>query len=86
MEEKKPELNVESLAWDAINQAKHQTKMWFIAFLVTLAGLIGTNAVWIYAWQSYEYISQDGEGVNNINSGNQGDIVNEPEGEIEKER
>lgn len=86
MEEKKPEINVESLAWDAINQAKHQTKMWFIAFLVTLAGLIGTNVAWIYVWQAYDYIVQDSSGVNNINSGTQGDVVNEPEGKIEEKR
>lgn len=86
MEEKKLELNVESLAWDAINQAKHQTKMWFIAFLVTLAGLIGTNAVWIYAWQSYEYISQDGEGVNNYNNNVSGDVNNVTKDNAEEER
>ena len=44
------------------------------------------NAKWIEAWQSYDYVgeeservvtySQDGEGVNNINTGNQGDINN----------
>lgn len=45
-----------------------------------------TNAKWLEAWQSYDYVSeesekvvtysQDGEGVNNINTGNQGDINN----------
>lgn len=85
MEEKKP-LNVESLAWEAISQAKHQTKMWFVAFLITLAGLVGTNAAWLYAWQSYEYVSQDGEGVNNYNNNVNGDVKNVTEDTAEEER
>lgn len=36
------------------------------------------NERWIELFQSYDYMSQDGEGVNNINMGAQGDIVNEP--------
>lgn len=53
--------------------------MWFIAFVVTLAALVGTNAYWIYVFQSYEYVQQYSSGINNINSGTQGDVLNEPE-------
>lgn len=74
MEEKN--LTVETLAKDVIDQAKHQAKMWFIAFIVTLAALIATNAYWIYVFQSYEYIAQDGNGINNYKTTNSGDIVN----------
>lgn len=86
MEEKKQELNVETLAWDAIHQAKHQTKMWFIAFLVTLAGLIGVCTYCIYAWQTYEYVYQDGEGINNYNNNVSGDVNNVTENKAEEER
>ena len=37
------------------------------------------NEKWIELFESYDYMSQDGEGVNNINMGAQSDIVNEPD-------
>lgn len=61
-------------ATEVIQQAKISAKRWFVAWIITLAALVGTNAAWIYVWQSYEYISQDGSGVNSINTGNQEDI------------
>ena len=56
-------------AVEVIEQSKRNAKRWFVAWLVTLSALIGTNAAWIYVAQSYEYISQDGSGQNNINTG-----------------
>lgn len=85
-EEQKPEEN--SFAWALIEQSKAQTShvkalTYIIAWLLVLSicGNIGQAIYSIYAWQSYEYISQDGEGINNINSGSQGDLSNESEGE-----
>lgn len=69
----------EYLATHVIQQAKNDARRWFIAFVVTLAALVGTNGAWIYVFQSYDYVSQDGNGVNNINSGSQGDVSNGPE-------
>ena len=68
-------------AVEVIEQSKRNAKRWFVAWLVTLAALIGTNAAWIYVTQSYEYISQDGSGQNNINTGTQGDITHGTENE-----
>lgn len=65
-------------ATEVIEQNKRSAKRWFIAWVITFAALIGTNACWIYQWSSYDYIYQDSQGVNNINTGTQGDI-NEPE-------
>lgn len=59
-------------AVEVIEQSKRNAKRWFVAWLVTLSALIGTNAAWIYVAQSYEYISQDGSGQNNINTGTHG--------------
>lgn len=70
---------------EIVQQAKKNVKYWFIAFLVTLATLVGTNVYWIYTFQSYEYVAQDGNGINSINTGNQGDLLNEPESKTEKE-
>ena len=78
--------NIERWFSELIEQTRANARRWFIAWLITLIALIGTNMAWIYVFQSYDYVSQTSEGVNSINSGTQGDIVNEPEGEIEKER
>lgn len=66
----------DSMATHTIEQAKSGVKRWFVAWLITLAALVGTNAAWIYVFQSYEYVVQDGKGINNVNSGNQGDVTN----------
>lgn len=68
-------------AVEVIEQSKRNAKRWFLAWIVTLAALIGTNAAWIYVAQSYEYVSQDGSGQNNINTGTQGDITHGTENE-----
>lgn len=65
-------------ATEVIEQSKRSAKRWFIAWIITFAALIGTNALWIYQWNSYDYIYQDSHGTNNVNTGTQGDI-NEPE-------
>lgn len=81
-DEKKPTWDgVEKyFATEVVEQSKRTAKRWFIAWVITFAALIGTNALWIYQWNSYDYIYQDSHGTNNINTGTQGDI-NEPESE-----
>ena len=61
-------------ATEVIEQSKRNAKRWFIAWIITLAALIATNTYWIYVFNSYEYVYQDGTGVNSINTGNQEDI------------
>ena len=68
-------------AVEVIEQSKRNAKRWFLAWIVTLAALIGTNAAWIYVAQSYEYVSQDGSGQNNINTGTQEDVTHGTENE-----
>lgn len=68
-------------ATEVIEQSKKNAKRWFIAWVITLFALIGTNFYWIYQYNSYDYVSQDGEGVNNINTGEQGDLLNGTESE-----
>lgn len=43
------------------------------------------NQRWIDYISEYDFITQDGEGINNINSGEQGDLNNESKGKIEEE-
>lgn len=87
MEEKKTSWNdlEKFFATEIIEQAKTSAKRWFVAWLVTLIALVGTNAAWLYVWQSYEYVSQDGEGINSINTGNQEDIDYGADSQTEEE-
>lgn len=41
---------------------------------------------WRKLFSDYDFISQDGEGINNVNGGEQGDLNNGAEGEIEEEQ
>ena len=71
---------------ELVEGARANAKRWFIAWVITLAALIATNAYWIYVFQSYDYITQDGSGLNNYNTGNQGDVLNGTEDTPETER
>lgn len=66
----------EFFATSVIQQAERSAKRWFIAWLITLAALIVTNAYWIYVLNSYEYVYQDGEGENYYNNEIGGDVEN----------
>lgn len=68
--------NAEKFVSELIQDIQRQSKRWFIAFLVTLVALISTNIYWIYQWNSYDYVSQDGDGYNYYNSNVEGDIDN----------
>lgn len=46
----------------------------FVAFFVN-------DERWRELFNSYDYITQDGNGINSINSGEQGDLLNGAEGE-----
>lgn len=63
-------------ATEAIAQAKDSTRYWFIVWIITMAMLFSTNIYWIHVFQSYDYVSQNGSGVNNYNSWNGGDTNN----------
>lgn len=66
----------EYLATSVIKQAKTTAKRWFIAWIITLAALFTTNAAWLYVFNSYEYVYQDGTGQNNYNNDVDGNVEN----------
>lgn len=85
MEEKKMTWSdAEKLVSELITDTRAQAKRWFIAFIVTLTALVGTNIYWIYQWNSYDYVSQDGYGYNYYNSDVEGDIANGAENQTEE--
>lgn len=66
----------EFFATSVIQQAEKSAKRWFIAWIITLAALIGTNAYWIHMLNTYEYVYQDGAGENYYNNEIGGDVEN----------
>ena len=68
--------SAEKLVTELIQDIQRQSRRWFVAFLVTLSALIVTNLYWIYQWNSYDYVSQDGHGYNYYNSDVEGDVDN----------
>lgn len=63
---------------ELLSEIKRQSKRWMIAFFVVLALWATTIAGFVLFLNQYEFESytQDGSGYNNINTGEQGDIVN----------
>jgi hypothetical protein len=59
-------------------RTENHCKKWMIAFFVALALFFVTNVGWIIYESQFETISytQDGEGINNVNIGEQGDLNN----------
>ena len=60
-------------------------KRLIVALVIAIILMFLSNLGWLYAWMQYDYIgeeitySQDGQGLNNINTGNQGGVRYEPE-------
>ena len=63
-------------------------RMW-IAIIVAVALIFASNAVWLWAWTSYDYVSyeysQDGEGTNIIGDDNEVNNGAETQNKGEKE-
>ena len=68
--------DAEKLVTEVFRDNQRQAKRWFVAFLITLAALVATNTYWIYVFNSYEYVYQDGTGQNNYNNDVNGDVEN----------
>ena len=59
--------------------------IYVVVLLIVL--LFVSNTIWVYNWSTYDTVSlnQDGEGLNNVNTGTQGDLDNEPKSDNQKE-
>lgn len=79
-------IGVEKWLAEMVEQARANAKRWFIISIILLVALVATNAYWIYAMNSYEYVYQDGSGQNNYNNNVDGDVSNVATGKEEEER
>ena len=61
-------------------RGERNTKRLTVIIVILIALLAITNGAWLYTWNQYDMVSydydQDGEGLNNINTGVQGDLLN----------
>lgn len=76
----------ENSATDALGALVKQLKTMWIVIVLLIILLVGTNMAWLYVFQSYDYVSQDGEGQNYYNHEVGGDVFNGAEGKSEEER
>ena len=62
---------------------ERQIKRLCIAVIVSVCLLFASNAGWLIYESQFSKISyeQDGEGINNVNIGEQGDLINGTDGE-----
>lgn len=73
-------------ATDVLGALVKQLRTMWIAIFILIAILFITNGIWIYVFQSYDYVTQDGEGQNYYNREVGGDIYNGSEGQGKEER
>lgn len=68
-------------ATDVLGELARQLKTMWIVIVLLIILLVGTNMAWLYVFQSYDYVSQDGEGYNYYNKEVGGDVHNGAESE-----
>ena len=70
-----------------VARQERQIKRMWIALIVSVAMLFASNIGWLIYESQFETISyeQDGEGINNVNLGEQGDLINGAESENQTE-
>lgn len=66
-----------------VSRQERQIKRMWVALIVLIVALFLTNMAWIGYESQFETISyeQDGDGLNNVNLGEQGDLINGAESE-----
>lgn len=70
-------------------EARHERekkRLWIVC-IILIGALLLSNIAWLIYESQFEtyYYEQDGEGLNNINNGEQGDVINEPTVESQEE-
>ncbi len=84
MENKDNVIKKENSATDVLGALVKQLKTMWIVIVLLIILLVVTNMAWLYVFQSYDYVSQDGEGQNYYNHEVGGDVFNGAEGKSEE--
>lgn len=66
-----------------VSRQERQIKRLWIALIVAIAMIFASNAIWLWYESQFETMTyeQDGECINNVNYGDQGDLNNGAESE-----
>lgn len=72
-------------ATDVLGALVKQLKTMWIVIVLLIILLVGTNMAWLWVFQSYDYVSQDGEGYNYFNRDVDGSVYNGSESENKEE-
>lgn len=75
----------ENSATDVLGALVKQLKTMWIVIVLLIILLVGTNMAWLWVFQSYDYVSQDGEGYNYFNRDVDGSVYNGTESENKEE-
>lgn len=59
-----------SLASELLHLVKMQSRRWFIAFVIVLIMLFGTNIAWLYAWNLPDDVTSESYEINAEDEGN----------------
>lgn len=84
MENKKTEQMPQAVPYivfeDAMVRHERMVKRLVIAIVISIMLLCASNMAWLWVWSQYDTVDyvQDGEGLNNICTGAQGDVTYEP--------
>lgn len=73
-------------ATDALGMLVNQIKTMWVVIILLIVLLVGTNMIWLYVFQSYDYVSQDGDGYNYYNHEVGGSVYNGTEDQSKEER
>lgn len=62
----------------SMSREERTIKRLFVALILTIVFLVGTNVAWVLYISQYEVYDydQDGDGINNVNFGDQGFLRN----------
>ncbi len=85
MENEEKVTKKENSATDVLGALVNQLSVMWIAIFVLIILLVGTNMAWLYVFQSYDYVTQDGDGYNYYNHEVGGDVYNGTEGQSKEE-
>lgn len=86
MEKEKTDVPYIVFEGEMARSERREKRLW-IAVIVLIFALLATNVGWLVYESQFEtiYWEQDGDGLNNMNTGEQGDVTFEPEREVQAE-
>lgn len=86
MEKEKTDVPYIVFEGEVARAERRETRLWIVV-IILIATLLATNIGWLIYESQFEtiYWEQDGDGLNNMNTGEQGDVTFEPEREVQAE-